>query len=304
MARGQPGPRAQMARGGEPGDVADLGDEHRRPDRADPGDGLDRPIPVVGGQPGGDPPVRQPDLGVEGVDQAQVGDSPARGRRDPALLFASSARPRGRTGRSTGTCRPCLASTPCTPALNPERTTTSLARWRTNSRSSRTGRWGDPRLGQPAHPQQVRQVRGVAHVVLHPPIGESLDPQRVRQVHPGAGLGQHVRRPVPAVRCFEHDLRFGPALADLTGQRQRIVGDPHAAQLLACLGRGARSPSGAGADRSRRTVGRHTHSPGASLHEWICAARASPGTTRSGRPRSVITSMTGRESIPRGRSRG
>ena len=37
-------------------------------------------------------------------------------------------------------------------------------------------RWGDPRLGQPAHPQQIRQIGGVAHVVLHPPIGEPLDP--------------------------------------------------------------------------------------------------------------------------------
>jgi hypothetical protein len=61
---------------GEPRHVADLGHEHRRPHWADPGDGLDRPIPLVAGEPGGDPPVGQPDLDVEGVDQAQVGIHP------------------------------------------------------------------------------------------------------------------------------------------------------------------------------------------------------------------------------------
>jgi hypothetical protein len=55
---------------------------------------------------------------------------------------------------------------------------------------------GDPRLGESAHPQQVGQIRGIAQVVLHPPLGKALDPQRVRQVHPGTGLGEHVRSPV------------------------------------------------------------------------------------------------------------
>jgi hypothetical protein len=62
---------------GEPGDVADLGDEHRRPGGADPGDLLDRPIAGMGGQPGGDPPGGQLDLPIEGVDQPTVGVDPS-----------------------------------------------------------------------------------------------------------------------------------------------------------------------------------------------------------------------------------
>jgi hypothetical protein len=56
--------------------VADLGDKHRGPDRPDPRDLLDHPISGVGGQAGGDPPAGQVDLGVEGVDDPQVGVHP------------------------------------------------------------------------------------------------------------------------------------------------------------------------------------------------------------------------------------
>jgi hypothetical protein len=50
-------------------------------------------------------------------------------------------------------------------ALSPARSATSLARWRTNSRSSRTS-GGAIRLGQPAHPQEVGQIGGIERVVL------------------------------------------------------------------------------------------------------------------------------------------
>ncbi len=43
--------------------------------------------------------------------------------------------------------------------------------------------WGDPRLGKPAHAQQIRQVRGVAFVVLDPPQREHLHPQRLARAH-------------------------------------------------------------------------------------------------------------------------
>ncbi len=56
-------------------------------------------------------------------------------------------------------------------------------------------RWGDPRLGQPTHPQKIRQVPRVAFVVLDPPVGEALDSQRMRQVNAGTG-GGHVGGPV------------------------------------------------------------------------------------------------------------
>ena len=47
---------------------------------------------------------------------------------------------------------------------------------------------------------------------------------------------------------------------------------------------GARSPSGAGADRSPRTVGRHSHSQGASLHEWTTQPEHRSGPRGAGGP--------------------
>src|SRR6266545_3638772 len=36
---------------------------------------------------------------------------------------------------------------------------------------------GDPRLGQPAHPEQVSKITSVKFVVLHPPVRETLNPK-------------------------------------------------------------------------------------------------------------------------------
>jgi hypothetical protein len=72
--------------------------------------------------------------------------------------------------------------------------------------SAHLGR-GDPRLGQPAHPQQVGKITSVKLVVLDSAVRETLDPQGMRQMHGRTGVGQHVRSPVPAVRCFQHHLR-------------------------------------------------------------------------------------------------
>ena len=47
MLRVQPGPAGQLRRPREPSDLADLGDEHRRQDGPDPGNGLDREIARV-----------------------------------------------------------------------------------------------------------------------------------------------------------------------------------------------------------------------------------------------------------------
>jgi hypothetical protein len=44
MGRGQPGPGGQLFGAAEAGDIADLGDEHRREDRPDPGNLLDREV--------------------------------------------------------------------------------------------------------------------------------------------------------------------------------------------------------------------------------------------------------------------
>ena len=66
--------------------------------------------------------------------------------------------------------------------------------------------WRDPRLREPTHAQQVRQIGRVTEVVGHPTVGERLHAQRVGQVHRGADGGQQVRCPLPAVGCLQHDL--------------------------------------------------------------------------------------------------
>ena len=92
---------------------------------------------------------------------------------------------------------------------------------------------GDPCLGQAAHPQQVRQVRRVADVVLDPPVRKPLHAQRVCQVNLRAGCGQRVRRPVPPVRCLQHHPRVRPGPGDRTAQLRRAAGDPRGLQLPA-----------------------------------------------------------------------
>src|SRR6476660_8304869 len=83
---------------------------------------------------------------------------------------------------------------------------------------------------------RMGQVRGIAFVVLHPPVGEHLHSQRVRQVHGGAELGQGVRGPVPAVRCLQNHLGCLAGAGHHLGQVPRIVGDPHRLQMLAGFG--------------------------------------------------------------------
>ena len=98
------------------------------------------------------------------------------------------------------------------------------------------GRWGDPGLGQPAHPQQIRQIGCVAFVVLQPPIREHLHPQRVRQVHGGTEFGQGVRGPVPAVAGFQHHLRRLAGSGHHFPQVLRIIRDPYRLQPFSSLG--------------------------------------------------------------------
>ena len=234
VPRGEPGPRAQVSGRGEAGDVADLGDEHRRPGRADPGNLLDRPIAGVGGQPGGDPAGGQLDLQIEGVDQPAVGVDPGPvGDIQRGLVeLGAAARPEQIRHRDL---QALFGQHRVHPGLEPRADRDQLgAMPHQLAQLADLGR-GDPGLRQPAHPQQVGKVGGIAQVVLHPPRGEALDPQRMRQMHPGTGLGEHVRRPVPAIRGLEHHLRCLAGLADLRSQRHRIVHDPRVTQLLAAL---------------------------------------------------------------------
>ena len=84
------------------------------------------------------------------------------------------------------TCTPHLASTAWTSALQLRRRPDQLRAMADQLAQFPGRRWRDPRLGQSTHPQQVRQISGVAFIVLHPPILEHLHPQRVRQMHAGA----------------------------------------------------------------------------------------------------------------------
>ena len=47
---------------------------------------------------------------------------------------------------------------------------------------------------------------------------------------------QHVDRPVPAVRRFQHHLGVGASLLELQFQRDRIVDNPHRRELLTGFG--------------------------------------------------------------------
>jgi hypothetical protein len=58
-----------VRRRGEPGHLADLGDEHRGQHRPDPWDRLDRPVPRIRGQPALRQPGEQVDLDVQLIDQ-------------------------------------------------------------------------------------------------------------------------------------------------------------------------------------------------------------------------------------------
>jgi hypothetical protein len=235
VAWGEPGPGAQVPGRGEAGDVADLGDEHRGPGRPDPGNGLDRPISGVGGQAGGDPSAGQVDLGVEGVDDPEVGVHP--GPVGPIQRCRGELGPPGRPEQIFNLqVQALFGQHGVHPGFEPGAHGDELGAVADEFAQLPHRRWGDPGLGQPAHPQQIRQVGGVADVVLHPPVGEALDPQRVGQVHPGAGLGEYVGGPVPAVGGLEHHLRLDTGLADLPSQSGRVVHDPPGLQVLARLG--------------------------------------------------------------------
>jgi hypothetical protein len=78
----QPGPRRELGGLGEPGDIADLGDEHRAQDRPDPGQLLHRDIAGIGDQPPAGRAGRTVDLVLEVLDQSlqRLHPSPVRGR--------------------------------------------------------------------------------------------------------------------------------------------------------------------------------------------------------------------------------
>ena len=101
---------------------------------------------------------------------------PARGTPPAAGSRDSSCWPDGPNRSLIVTCTPAPASTAWTWHLRLDRSPTSFARCRTQPRSSRVARRGDPRLGQPTHPQQICQIRGVALIIIDPPKTKTPSP--------------------------------------------------------------------------------------------------------------------------------
>src|SRR6266508_4510117 len=102
---------------------------------------------------------------------------------------------------------------------------------------------GDPRLGQPAHPEQVSKITSVKFVVLHPPVRETLNPQGMRQVHVawpspagdgvylagfshgGAGIGWALMRYAAATGATRYATLAGAAFAHERGLYDPRLGD-------------------------------------------------------------------------------
>lgn len=105
--------------------------------RADTVDGLHRRVAGVSGRPGGGHLGVQVDLEAERVNQPPQRGDPSGVDVGRTQMRESSCCPPTPNRSAIGTVTPHLARTACTPAFNPERTATSLARWRPSSRNSR-----------------------------------------------------------------------------------------------------------------------------------------------------------------------
>jgi hypothetical protein len=155
------------------------------------------------------------------------------------------------------------------------------------------GRWSNPCLGQPAHPQQIRQIRRVTLIVFHPPIGKHLHPQRVGQMHLRAQLGQHIRRPVPAVRGFQHHFRRLPSTNHHRAQILRIVRDPHRLQMLASFSHPHQHRPAPMQIHPHDLSTRIHFTPRGLLRRGSEHPENASGPHKERRPRSFITSTTG-----------
>jgi hypothetical protein len=234
VAWGQPGPAAQLLRTTEPADVTDLSDEHRGEGRADTTDLLDHPVATVPGETVGDHRPEQLNLSVVGVDQLQQRVDPL--PVDQLQRHGAQRHPGGAEQVRGGGQLALLGQRRVHLGLQPAAQGDQLGAVAHQLAQLPLGRGGDVGLGQPAHAQQIGQIRGVAHVVLDPPVGEAFHPQRMRQMNLGTGGLQHVDRPVPAVGRLQHHLRVRAGLGQLQPQRDRVVVDADPAQPLPVLG--------------------------------------------------------------------
>ena len=194
----QTGPARQLRRVPEPGHLTDLDEEHPQPGSGHPGQLPQRAIAGIGDQPPSGQPGEQVDLLVQVLDQAAQRLHRAAYGLGNTTRSSSSLPPRPNRS-DTPTWMPRLASTACTSALQCDRSPTSFARCRTNSRSSRVA--GGAIHASGSRPSRNRSARSAVSrkSLLTPQILERLHPQRMGQEDPRPHRLQGVHRPVPAV---------------------------------------------------------------------------------------------------------
>jgi hypothetical protein len=266
--RGEPGPGRQLARRGEPADVADLGQQDQRGERADPGQ-LGQDL---------DPRVRPgvaADLGVEPVDDRLQGVDERQGVGDHLRRDGGQVQ-----GGEPGPARPAPAARRPAVAMVGQDRVDPVAQQRPQPHHLRPVpqqraelahlRRRDPRLGQQVSAQQLRQDRGVDLVVLQPRRGDGLALQRVHQVRLEAVVLQQLYQPPPAERGLERRLGACWQAADhrqdrLHAVRNVAVGE-HRAILVDNRYLGALAVDvDSDVDRHCRSPFRARTSPGASL---------------------------------------
>ena len=225
----KPGPRAQLPRVPEPGDVADLGHDHGGQHRADAGQLLDDLVAAVAGQQVAGHVGEHGDLGGQLAGElAQRGDFPGIGLRQLQAVQPCLPAGPGQVGMGHRDAELGQHGVDLVLAAGAELDQLVPVAGDLLELADRVR--GDPRFRQSAHPQQVRQIGGVFDVVLDPAVAECLHPQRVRQVHLGACSLEHVGGPVPPIRCLQDNPRALPGAGDLRAQCRRAVGDPRQKQ--------------------------------------------------------------------------
>ena len=260
MLGGQPGPAGQLRRPGRTGDVTDLGDEHRGQDRADPGDLLDRGVAGVVRPAGPGPAWRTGRSRSPGRRSAGAARRPAPrtvpGSVEPVQQLGCPPRP----NRSViGTWTPHLASTAWTSALQPRAQPDQLGPVPHQLAQLPGRRRRDPRLAA-ADPSAADRPdrRRRAESFFTRRYSNALTPNGCARCTDAPDALQRVGRPVPAVGRLQHHLRDLPGPGHHRVQPVHVVDDPDRLQLLASLASSARSPTGADADRSRRTAALRT----------------------------------------------
>ena len=255
MLRRQPGPAGQLRGAWSNRVTSPISATNTAPSTGPiPGISCTARVAGVAGQPASGQPGEQVDLEVQVVHQPAQRLRPAPHTAPAASSRSSSSVPSSPNRSVIGTWIPHLASTACTSALQCDAQPDQLGPVPHQLPQLPGRRRRDPRLRQPTHPQQVGQIRGVADVVLHPPVLKRLHPQRMRQMHVRAGRLQRVDRPVPAVGGLQHHLGIRTGPGHHRRQPVDVVDDPHRLQHLARLGRPHESRCADGADRYRRTA--------------------------------------------------